>query len=59
VTADAAAWEDFLAMMGGRTLALWGTVLLAALAGTILLSLVRPWGRRVRDHGSGRAPPAR
>lgn len=47
VTADAAAWEDFLAMMGGRTIALWGTVLLALLAGAILLSMVQPWGRRV------------
>ncbi len=47
VTADPATWEEFLAMMGGRTLALWGTVLLAGLASAILLSLVQPWGRRV------------
>ncbi|MGI8595262.1 MAG: hypothetical protein ACR2ML_13030 [Solirubrobacteraceae bacterium] len=47
VNADAAAWEDFLAHMGGRMLALWGTVLLALLASAILLSLVEPWGRRV------------
>lgn len=47
VNADAAAWQDFLALMGGRTLALWGTVLLAGLAGAILLSMVQTWGRRV------------
>ena len=47
VSADAAAWEDFLALMGGPMLALWGTVLLALLAGAILLSLVQPWGRRI------------
>lgn len=47
VNADAAAWEDFLALMGGRMVALWGTVLLALLAGAILLSLVQPWGRRI------------
>ncbi len=47
VNADAVAWERFLAAMGGRTLALWGTVLLALLASAILLSLVQPWGRRV------------
>ncbi len=47
VTADAAAWEDFLALMGGPVLALWGTVLLALLAAAILLSLVQPWGRRL------------
>lgn len=47
VNADAAGWEDFLALMGGPMLALWGTVLLALLAGAILLSLVQPWGRRV------------
>ena len=47
VNADAAAWEDFLALIGGRMVALWGTVLLALLAGAILLSLVQPWGRRV------------
>ncbi len=47
VNADPAAWEDFLAAMGGRMLALWGTVLLALLASAILLSMVQPWGRRV------------
>lgn len=47
VTADPAAWEAFLARMGGRTLALSGTVPLALLAAVILLSLVQPWGRRV------------
>ena len=47
VNADPAAWEEFLAEMGGRTLALWGTVLLALLASAILLSMVQPWGRRV------------
>ena len=47
VNADAMAWEEFLAEMGGRTLALWGTVLLALLASAILLSMVQPWGRRV------------
>jgi len=47
VNADAAAWEDFLALMGGRMVALWGTVLLALLASAILLSLVQPWGRRI------------
>ena len=47
VTADPAAWETFLTQMGGRTVALWGTVLLASLAGAILLSMVQPWGRHV------------
>jgi len=47
VNADAAAWEDFLALMGGAIVALWGTVLLALLAGAILLSLVQPWGQRI------------
>ena len=47
INADAAAWEDFLALMGGPTVALWGTVLLALLASAILLSLVQPWGRRI------------
>ncbi len=47
VNADAAAWEEFLALMGGPIVALWGTVLLALLAAAILLSLVAPWGQRV------------
>ncbi len=45
--ADAAAWEEFLALMGGPIVALWGTVLLALLAAAILLSLVQPWGQRI------------
>lgn len=44
---DTAAFEDFLAQLGGPMIALWGTVLLALLAGLILQSLVQPWGRRV------------
>ncbi len=47
VRADAATWDQFLAHFGGPLLALWGTVLLALLAGAILLSMVQPWGRRV------------
>ena len=47
VRADAAAWDDFLAGFGGPMIALWGTVLLALLAGAILQSLVQPWGRRL------------
>ena len=47
VNGDPAAWEKFLAQMGGRTLALWGTVLLALAASAILLSMVQSWGRRV------------
>ena len=47
VNADAAAWQEFLALMGGPIVALWGTVLLALLAGAILLSLVQPWGQRI------------
>ncbi len=47
VRADAATWDQFLAHVGGPLLALWGTVLLALLAGAILLSMVQPWGRRV------------
>jgi len=44
---DTATFERFLDHVGGPLLALWGTVLLALLAGAILLSLVQPWGRRV------------
>ncbi len=44
---DTAAFEDFLAQLGGPMIALWGTVLLALFASAILQSLVRPWGRRV------------
>ncbi len=47
VRADAAAWDEFIAQVGGPLLAGWGTVLLALLAGAILQSLVQPWGRRV------------
>lgn len=47
VNADAATLEDFLQSWGGPAVALWGTVLLALLAGAILLSLVQPWGRRI------------
>ena len=47
VTADQAAWEDFLHSMGGPIIALWGTVVLALLASAILLSMVQPWGERV------------
>ncbi len=47
VNADAATFEDFLQSWGGAAVALWGTVLLALLAGAILLSLVQPWGRRI------------
>ncbi len=36
-------FEDFLHSWGGPAVALWGTVLLALLAGAILLSLVQPW----------------
>ncbi|MBA3860761.1 MAG: DUF3995 domain-containing protein [Solirubrobacterales bacterium] len=44
---DTAAYETFIDETGGPLLAVWGTVLLALLAGAILLSLVHPWGRRV------------
>jgi len=47
VNADAATFEDFLHSWGGPAVALWGTVLLALLAGAILLSLVQPWGQRI------------
>ena len=47
VNADAATFEDFLQSLGGPAVALWGTVLLALLAGAIMLSLVQPWGQRV------------
>lgn len=47
IRADAAAWDDFVASVGGPLLAGWGTVLLALAAGAILQSLVQPWGRRV------------
>ena len=47
MNADASAWEEFLALMGGPIVALWGTVLLALLAAAILLSLVQPWGQRI------------
>ena len=40
-------FEDFLQSWGGPAVALWGTVLLALLAGAILLSLVQPWGQRI------------
>jgi len=63
VNADASAWEEFLALMGGPIVALWGTVLLALLAAAILLSLVQPRGQRIRDacahrwHGSASLYP--
>ena len=44
---DTAVFERFLEQIGGPLVALWATVLLAGLAGAILLSLVQPWGRRV------------
>ncbi len=47
VNADAATFENFLHSWGGPAVALWGTVLLALLAGAILQSLVQSWGRRI------------
>ncbi len=44
---DTAAFDQFIADTGGPLVALWGTVVLALLAVAILLSFVRPWGRRV------------
>jgi hypothetical protein len=44
---DKAVFEEFLDQLGGPLVALWATVLLALLAGAILLSLVQPWGLRV------------
>jgi hypothetical protein len=44
---DTAAFDHFIDRTGGPLLALWGTVALALLAGAVLLSFVRPWGRRV------------
>jgi len=44
---DTAAFETFIDQTGGPLLALWGTAVLALLASAILLSFVRPWGRRV------------
>ncbi|MBA3672863.1 MAG: DUF3995 domain-containing protein [Gemmatimonadaceae bacterium] len=44
---DTAVFEEFLDQLGGPLVALWATVLLALLAGAILLSLVQPWGRRI------------
>jgi len=44
---DTAVFERFVEQIGGPLVALWATVLLAGLAGAILLSLVQPWGRRV------------
>jgi hypothetical protein len=44
---DKAVFEEFLDRLGGPLVALWATVLLALLAGAILLSLVQPWGLRV------------
>lgn len=44
---DTAAFEGFVAKLGGPLIAGWATVLLALLAGAILQSLVQPWGRRV------------
>lgn len=44
---DTALVEEFLDQLGGPLVALWATVLLALLAGAILLSLVQPWGRRI------------
>ena len=44
---DAAVFEDFMAQLGGPLVAVWATVFLALLAGAILQSLVRPWGRPV------------
>jgi hypothetical protein len=44
---DTVVFERFLEQIGGPLVALWATVLLAGLAGAILLSLVQPWGRRV------------
>jgi len=44
---DTAVFEEFLDQLGGPLVALWATVLLALLAGAILLSLVQSWGGRI------------
>ncbi len=44
---DTKVFEEFQDQLGGALVAMWATVVLAALAGAILLSLVQPWGRRI------------